>query len=74
MDTLKWLAQWMHEKHGLTVDLDIEENVETTQDVRALLFLAVRELLFNIVKHAGVNQAGVRLERSGADSPRDCRN
>jgi PAS domain S-box-containing protein len=67
VDALKWLAQWMHEKHGLTVDLHIEENVETPQDVRALLFLAVRELLFNIVKHAGVSQAGVRLERSGGD-------
>jgi signal transduction histidine kinase/ActR/RegA family two-component response regulator len=67
VDTLKWLAHWMHEKHGLTVDLYIEEKVETMQDVRALLFLAVRELLFNIVKHAGVNRAEVRLDRSDGD-------
>jgi PAS domain S-box-containing protein len=67
VDALRWLAHWMHEKHDLTVDLFLEENVETLQDIRVLLFLAVRELLFNIVKHAGVNQAEVRLERSDVD-------
>jgi PAS domain S-box-containing protein len=66
-DVLRWLAHWMHEKHGLTVDLQIEDNIETMPDVRALLFLAVRELLFNIVKHAGVNHAAVHVNRSGGD-------
>jgi PAS domain S-box-containing protein len=63
-DVLRWLARWMHDKHNLTVDLHIEENVETMPDVRAPLFMAVRELLFNIVKHAGVKHAEVRMARS----------
>lgn len=67
-DALRWLAQWMSEKYGLTVDLQIEENIEIMQDVRALLFLAVRELLFNIVKHAEVKQAAVRVGRSDSDN------
>jgi CheY-like chemotaxis protein len=67
VDVLQWLANWMHEKHGLTVHLQIEETFETTPDIRALLFLAVRELLFNIVKHAGLKQSAVRMERSSDD-------
>jgi signal transduction histidine kinase/PAS domain-containing protein/ActR/RegA family two-component response regulator len=66
-DVLRWLARWMYEKHGLTVDLEIEENIETIPDVRTLLFMAVRELLFNIVKHAGVKHAAARMERSDGD-------
>jgi PAS domain S-box-containing protein len=67
VDILQWLSHWMHEKHGLTVKLRIEKHIETTPDVRALLFLSVRELLFNIVKHAGVNHATVRIDKSGDD-------
>lgn len=68
VDALRWLGRWMHERYGLNVDLQIKENTDTTQDVRALLFLAVRELLFNIVKHSGVNHAVVRVDRSSEDS------
>ena len=32
--------------------------------MRVLLFQAVRELLFNIVKHAGISQATVSLEQA----------
>ncbi len=67
-DAMRWLGRWMHERYGLNVDVQIGENTDTTQDVRALLFLAVRELLFNIVKHAGVNEAMVRVDRSSQDS------
>jgi len=66
-DALRWLTHWINEKNGLTVDLQIDENIETMQDVRALLFLAVRELLFNIVKHADAKQAAVCTDRSGSD-------
>lgn len=66
-DALQWLTHWMNEKYGLTIDLQIDENIETMQDIRALLFLAVRELLFNIVKHADVKQATVCVDRSGSD-------
>jgi len=66
-DALQWLTHWMNEKYGLTIDLQIDENIETMQDIRALLFLAVRELLFNIVKHADVKQAAVCVDQSGSD-------
>lgn len=61
---LRWLADWMNEKHGLTVNVQADPDAEPTNDqVRVLLFQAVRELLFNVVKHAGVNKAEVRMTR-----------
>ena len=59
---LQWLTRWMHDKHGLQVALETEDEATTDRDdVRLLLFQAVRELLFNVVKHAGINKASVRL-------------
>jgi PAS domain S-box-containing protein len=59
---LEWLVRWMGEKHGLTVDLDVSTGDDTDrEDVKILMFQAVRELLFNVVKHAGVTRARVTL-------------
>jgi PAS domain S-box-containing protein len=60
---LDWAARWMREKHGLTVALHVEANVETRLEVRVLVFQVVRELLFNVVKHAGVDRAELLLRR-----------
>lgn len=55
---LEWLARLMKEKHGLEVELTIKENAATErEDIRIHLFESVRELLFNVVKHAGVAKA-----------------
>jgi len=63
---LAWLAQWMHEKHGLTVVLDAAPEVDPhTEDLRVFLFQAVRELLFNVAKHAKTRRAEIRV-RPGA--------
>lgn len=59
---LRWLVRWMKDKHGLTVDLVIDEAAANSrEDICALLFQAVRELLLNVVKHAGVKRAQVTL-------------
>ncbi len=64
---LEWLARWMKEKHDLTVELYLaSEDLPANATVRVLLFEAVRELLFNIVKHAGVRTAAVTLDRPQA--------
>jgi len=61
---LEWLVRWMHEQHGLSVELKAEGEVEpAAEDVTVLLFQAARELLFNTAKHAGVKSARVRLAR-----------
>jgi len=60
---LEWLATtWMREFHNLTVECDIDTSIDARQeDMRVLIFLAVRELLFNVVKHSSVRNAFVEL-------------
>lgn len=61
---LEWLARQMSEKHHLKVEIDGDPAVHPeSEDVRVLLFEAVRELLFNVVKHAGVDYARVQVQR-----------
>jgi signal transduction histidine kinase len=59
---LEWLGRQMHEKHGLTLDIETEAAAEPgAEQVRIFLFDAVRELLLNVVKHAKVNHAQIRM-------------
>jgi PAS domain S-box-containing protein len=52
--SLRWLVRWFHERHHLTVKLTApEEMAPMPEEVSILLFRSVRELLFNVVKHAG---------------------
>ena len=70
--TLRWLAGHAGETYGLTVDVDIAEGADTRgaglgdREVRVLVTAVVRELLFNVAKHAGTDRATVRLRRHGA--------
>jgi len=60
---LEWLARWMAERHGLKVEVCADDEAEPDIDeLRIVLFEAVRELLFNVVKHAAVDEAQVRME------------
>ena len=60
--SLKWLAERM-EKHGLRVEVHTSDyrTIHLSEDRVILLFQSVRELLFNVLKHAGVHQATVRV-------------
>lgn len=63
---LQWLASHMAEHYGLQVTLEIVSDYQgANDDLRMLLFQLVRELLFNVVKHAGVQQANVSLAQEG---------
>jgi signal transduction histidine kinase len=68
ISALQWLTRWMGEKHHLEVALTVDGNIRFTarEDMTVLLFRAVRELLFNVVKHSAVREA--RVEISGLDS------
>jgi signal transduction histidine kinase len=66
-----WIGKEMKRVHGL--DVHEASDVEILADaggVALLLFQAVRELLFNIVKHAGVKSAAVRITRPGGHQVR----
>lgn len=62
-EAIGWLARLMAERHRLQVEVEAEDSfVIPDVDRRVLLFQAVRELLFNVVKHAHASEATVRLQ------------
>ncbi len=61
---VRWLVQWFEERHGLRVALTIEQEIEVpSEEMRIALFRGIHELLTNVVKHAGVMAANVRISR-----------
>ncbi len=59
---LRWLADQMARRHRLTVEVVADDEAAPPgEEVARLLFQAARELLFNVVKHAGTEQATVEL-------------
>jgi len=61
---LHWLGRRTGERHGLEVEVAAEEGPEPdSEDVRVIIFHAVGELLFNVVKHARVGRASLTVER-----------
>ncbi|MFW6058682.1 MAG: PAS domain S-box protein [Phycisphaeraceae bacterium] len=57
-----WLADQMREEHCFEVAVEAEPLPSLDDELAALLFRSVRELLMNAVKHAQVAQATVRLD------------
>lgn len=63
-DALGWLVTQMKELHGLQVQLEAEQSFPLADDsLRVLLFQIIRELLFNVVKHAETDRARVTLRQ-----------
>jgi signal transduction histidine kinase len=65
-EALGWLAGQMRSKHGLLVHVRAPGPVNLASDtIAALLYRTAQELLFNVVKHARVNEAGMGVRRHG---------
>jgi PAS domain S-box-containing protein len=62
---LEWLRESKLRKYGLLVEVELATKAEPDPPIRDLLFQSARELLFNVVKHAGVDRALVRLTSDG---------
>ena len=63
-EILGWLAGQVRAKHGLSVTVEAFGNVDTPSDaLKMFLYKAAQELLFNVVKHARVNEARIRVRR-----------
>lgn len=57
-DAIKWLADWSRDNHGLDIILNVPDdlpNVDT--ETKVIAFDAIREILFNISKHAQTRKA-----------------
>jgi PAS domain S-box-containing protein len=64
--TLRWLAGQVQAKHGLIVHVDASGEVDVkSEPLKAFLYKAAQELLFNVVKHARTTEAEIRARRCG---------
>ena len=67
-ETLLWLASQMKDQYGLETELETNDiHANLSPNLQTLLFQAVRELLFNVVKHADTLQAKVALQQVDGD-------
>lgn len=65
---LEWLARHKKTKYNLDVTVDLDSEAEPlSEEIRIFVFQAVRELLFNIVKHAKVSSAVISLKPENDD-------
>lgn len=61
-EPLNWLASQMKEQYGLEVSVLSGEDLNGMDDpIRIVVFQTVRELLFNVVKHAETSAAAIQL-------------
>jgi signal transduction histidine kinase len=64
---LKWLGRQMEADYGLRVAfVDDMSEKPLTEEIRSVLYYAVRELLINVVKHSGTDAARITVGREGA--------
>ena len=65
------LAERCEKRHGLRVDFEADPqpcssiHSAMAEDTAVILYRAVRELLWNVVRHAGAKSARVSVEQSG---------
>jgi signal transduction histidine kinase len=65
-EAVHWLAGHMEGVHGLAVTVETEGDCRVAdRNKRTLLFQVLRELLFNVVKHAAIDRASVHLRCDG---------
>jgi PAS domain S-box-containing protein len=63
---MEWLAEHMQQQYGLVVEVENDDQPKPLDNEgRVLLFRAVRELLFNVLKHAQASCTKVGLHRDG---------
>jgi signal transduction histidine kinase len=63
---LLWLADNLEQSHGLILKIVEEQELELDENARVTLYRAIRELLLNVVKHAGVKEARVTVSHEGS--------
>jgi signal transduction histidine kinase len=65
---LKWLSVYMRSHDNLQVELRVAaDDAAIDIDLRVLVFKVIRELLRNVVKHAGVRSATVTVTRDAQE-------
>jgi signal transduction histidine kinase len=63
---MEWLAEHMQQQYGLVVSVEDDDFPKPLDnEARVLMFRAVRELLFNVLKHAQASCVRVCMHRDG---------
>jgi PAS domain S-box-containing protein len=63
----EWLTERIQKKHGIATEFEDDEQPKPlNDDIRALLFRDVRELLVNVVKHAQAEKIKVSIRKVGS--------
>jgi len=63
---MRWLAHQVESRYGLAVNISDTGTCRVqSREMRVLLVQLVRELLFNVVKHAEVLEAEIHISRDG---------
>ncbi|MDX1431963.1 MAG: PAS domain S-box protein [Gammaproteobacteria bacterium] len=61
---VEWLAERFRTRHGLDCEVEVEESsIPLSSEVEIFLFQAIRELLVNVVKHAGARHVSIAVRR-----------
>ncbi len=64
---LEWLAEQMHEQHGLAIRVQRDYQPKPLgEPARVLVFRVVRELLTNVIKHAKAKQVDIFIAKEGS--------
>jgi two-component system CheB/CheR fusion protein len=59
---VEWLAKYTHHKHGIPIEVEsIGRHSNLDNELNVILFQVVRELLFNIVKHAHATMVKITI-------------
>ncbi len=59
-----WLQEEIEQKHGIDTEFtDSGQSIPLTDDIQALLFRSVRELLANVVKHSQASRVEVNISQ-----------
>jgi len=62
----EWVLEEIQQKHGIVTAVDDDAQPKPLdEDVRAVLFRGVRELLMNVVKHARATRVKITMRREG---------
>ena len=63
---VEWLIEQIQEQHGIVIDFMSDGRFKPlNDDIRVLLFKAIRELLVNVVKHADAQNVKIFIKRDG---------